>query len=361
MAPAEKMELATRGTVEIIQSSELELLLKTKQRPRAYWGFECSGMMHIGQGLVCGNKIQDLVDAGFHFTIFLADYHSMINNKYGGDLGKIRRTGEYFEHCFTSLGIRRDQVEYVWASELADNKDYWERVLRVARTVSTQRVLRAIPIMGRDMNSKDTDAAAIFYPCMQAADIFEMRLDVACAGIDQRKAHVLARESGEKLGWGKPVSLHTPILMGLHGVPQASTGSYDEDPKLNQVIAAKMSKSKPEDNILIHDEPSVIDHKIQQAYCPARVVEGNPILEYYRILIFRGGSTVTLSRDSKFGGDIQFANYAELEKEFALGNIHPKDLKANVSRMLAERLAPVREYFRKHPEPLETMRGLGQA
>src|SRR5438309_179714 len=182
-------------------------------------------MMHIGQGLVCGDKIQDLIRAGFQFTIFLADYHSMINNKYGGDLQKIRTTGEYF-----------------WASDLADRKEYWERVLRVARTVSTQRVLRAIPIMGRDMKSTDTDAAAIFYPCMQAADIFEMRLDVACAGIDQRKAHILAREAGEKLGWGKPVSLHTSMLVGLAGVQSTPRDSFDEDPKPNQVIAPKMSK-----------------------------------------------------------------------------------------------------------------------
>ena len=316
-------------------------------------------MMHIGQGLVCGDKIRDLIDAGFHFIIFLADYHSMINNKYGGDLEKIRATGEYFQHCFTSLGVPREKVEYVWASALADHKEYWERVLRVARTVSTQRVLRAIPIMGRDMMSKDTDAAAIFYPCMQAADIFEMRLDVACAGIDQRKAHILARESGEKLGWGKPVSLHTPILMGLHGVPDASAGSFDEDPKLNQVIAAKMSKSKPEDNVLIHDEPDVIAHKIQRAFCPIGVVEGNPILEYFRLLVFRDGEAVKLERDEKFGGSIDIRNYSQLEREFVSGKVHPKDLKANISRILSDKLAPVREYFKKHREPMETMKNLG--
>jgi tyrosyl-tRNA synthetase len=316
-------------------------------------------MMHIGQGLVCGNKIRDLIDAGFDFTIFLADYHSMINNKYGGDLEKIRTTGEYFQHCFTSLGIPADKVEYVWASRLADRKEYWERVLRVARTVSTQRVLRAIPIMGRDMKSKDIEAAAIFYPCMQAADIFEMKLDIACAGIDQRKAHILARESGERLNWGKPVSLHTPILMGLRGVPDVATGRYDEDPKLNQVIAAKMSKSKPDDNILIHDEPDVIERKIQRAFCPARVVEGNPILEYFRLLVFRNGGQVRLERDSKFGGTVEFQDYSALEKSFTSGATHPKDLKANISRILIDRLAPVREYFRKHPEPLETMHSLG--
>src|SRR5436309_15261110 len=102
-------------------------------------------MMHVGQGLVCGDKIQDLIRAGFQFMIFLADYHSMINNKYGGDLQKIRTTGEYFQHCFTALGVPREKVEYICASDLADSKEYWERVLSVDRTDSTQRDLSDIP------------------------------------------------------------------------------------------------------------------------------------------------------------------------------------------------------------------------
>ncbi len=39
----EKLALTTRGTVEIIQRSELEALMTEKKSPRAYWGFECSG------------------------------------------------------------------------------------------------------------------------------------------------------------------------------------------------------------------------------------------------------------------------------------------------------------------------------
>ena len=38
-----RLELATKGTVEIIQRSELERLLAEKSRPRGYWGFEPSG------------------------------------------------------------------------------------------------------------------------------------------------------------------------------------------------------------------------------------------------------------------------------------------------------------------------------
>jgi tyrosyl-tRNA synthetase len=315
-------------------------------------------MMHIGQGLVCASKIQGLIKAGFHFIVFLADWHSMINNKFGGDLEKIRTVGRYYKHCFTALGVPDDKAEYVWASELAEQSEYWEKVLRIARATTTQRVLRAIPIMGRDMKSKENDAATIFYPCMQAADIFQMRLDLACAGIDQRKAHILAREAGERLGWGKPVSLHTPMLVGLAGVQSTPRDSFDEDPKLNQVIAAKMSKSKPENNILIHDEPEVIAKKIQQAFCPPKVVEDNPILEYYRILVFENRETVTLKRDPKYGGDVEVSTYEQLEKQYAAGKLHPQDLKTNMSRILSQKLEPVREYFERNPEPLEEVRRL---
>jgi len=315
--------------------------------------------MHIGQGLVCGDKIRDMVDAGFDFTIFLADWHSMINNKYGGDMTKIKTTGEYFKHCFTSLGLPEHKVNYVWASELAAKPEYWERVLRVGRATTAQRVMRALPILGREINSQKAEAAAMFYPCMQAADIFQMKLDVACAGIDQRKAHILAREVGEKLAWGKPVSLHTPLVMGLAGVESAEKGEFDEDPKLSQVIGAKMSKSKPDSNILIHDEPDVISQKIRKAFCPPNETEGNPLLEYFRILVFRGPRKFVLRRDQKHGGDLNLESYEQLKVLYSTGKIHPQDLKANMVQFLADRLKEVREYFAQRPEVLDGMRKLG--
>ena len=314
--------------------------------------------MHIGTGLVCGSKIKDMVQAGFHFIIFLADWHSMINNKFGGDMEKIETAGEYFKHCFTALGLTEDKIEYIWASDLAEKANYWERVIRVAKTTTAQRVMRALPILGRDLKTQDVEAATLFYPCMQAADIFEMNLDVACAGIDQRKAHVLAREAGEKLRWGKPVALHTPMLMGLAGIQGSDKGSYDEDPKLSSVIAAKMSKSKPENTILFHDSPERIEDKLRKAYCPPKIVEGNPIIEYYRLLAFPTNKTVTLDRDQKYGGDTIFSTYKELEEAYKTGKIHPQDLKSTMARILADILKGVREYFEKHPEPLEQMQKL---
>jgi hypothetical protein len=39
----QRLDLVTRGTVEIIQPAELQRVLEEKNKPRAYWGFECSG------------------------------------------------------------------------------------------------------------------------------------------------------------------------------------------------------------------------------------------------------------------------------------------------------------------------------
>ena len=43
MNQEERFELVTKGTMEIIQPAELERVLAEKKKPRAYWGFECSG------------------------------------------------------------------------------------------------------------------------------------------------------------------------------------------------------------------------------------------------------------------------------------------------------------------------------
>jgi hypothetical protein len=43
MNQEQRLELVTKGTVEIIQPAELQRVLEEKEKPRAYWGFECSG------------------------------------------------------------------------------------------------------------------------------------------------------------------------------------------------------------------------------------------------------------------------------------------------------------------------------
>jgi len=354
----ERISLVTRNAEEIITLNELRSLLETVDRPRAYWGFECSGLMHIGMGLICGLKIKDIARAGFDFIIFLADWHSWINNKLGGVMENIRLCGEYFKQCFEALGVTSaGNVSFVWASDIAKDIEYWEKVIRIAKSSSLLRVRRALTIMGRELEATDIETAWIFYPCMQAADIFHLELDMACGGIDQRKAHMLARDAAEKLGWRKPVCLHTPLLSGLKPQAPAETveKKFDEDNKLSRKIGIKMSKSKPENCIFIHDSPEDIRAKIRAAYCPPKQEEDNPILEHAKYIVFPEMGFIEIPRPTKYGGPVTFERYEDLKDAYLRGEIHPLDLKNGVAEALIKILEPVREYFKRKPKLLNEM------
>lgn len=351
-----KINLISKNLIEIVTLNDLKKLIKTEERPKAYWGFECSGLMHLGMGLICGNKIKNLIEAGFDFTIFLADWHSWINNKLGGDMENIKVCGEYFKNCFTGLGIHPNKVKYLWASDLVESSEYWEKVIKIAKLNSLQRVSRALPIMGRQLGQEDIDAASIFYPCMQAADIFQLDLDVACSGIDQRKAHMLARDVADKIESKKPVCLHTPLLMGLTSLDESTDKSiYDEDQSLNYQIMTKMSKSIPGSAIYIHDSPEDIKKKILGAYCPSKQVDENPIFEIMRYIVFPENKEIKIIRPNKYGGPIYFSRIEEIMESYRKGTIHPLDLKNSVAEILIEMLNGVRVHFKKNPNSLRAM------
>ncbi len=213
-----RMELVGCGVEELITEKELRELLQTNEHPRAYVGYEPSGFVHIGW-LIITKKIEQLLEAGFKVDILLADWHAFINDKFGGDLGKIQACGKYLMDCYKAYGLGKaidsGDLQFKWASDLADSSKYWERVLRVAKSASLSRIRRSMTIMGRREDEGDMDSSKFIYPSMQAADIFELQVDVAIGGMDQRHAHMLARDVAEKAGWKKPIALHTPLLSSL--------------------------------------------------------------------------------------------------------------------------------------------------
>ncbi|MCX6778082.1 MAG: tyrosine--tRNA ligase [Candidatus Micrarchaeota archaeon] len=333
-----KIELVKRTpTEEIITDEDLKHLFETNAHPKHYIGFEISGMVHIGTGLVTTAKINDFIEAGVKPTIFLADYHAWLNGKLGGDLEKIQKVAKgYFKGAFISLGLDESKVNFVLASEIYNN-DYWKIVLDVSINTTLARMMRCTTIMGR----KEGDACAsahIVYPAMQAADIFFQDLDIVHAGMDQRKVHMLVRELAPKLKMKKPVAVHTRLLTSLQG-----PGRMD--------AIDKMSKSKPETCIFIHDSEADLKKKISNAYCPPKEVAGNPIIEIAETLLMRNAS-LKIERPQKFGGDVEFANAAELKTAFSEGKLHPADLKNSVSSSLSKLLEPSRKYFEKNKELL---------
>jgi tyrosyl-tRNA synthetase len=332
----ERLNLVTRPpTEEVVTEKELRQLLETKDHPEHYIGFEISGLLHIGTLLVSGFKINDLAEAGVHCRVYLADWHSFLNNKMGGNWENILAASKYYAEAFH---LMCPKAEIVLGSELyAENPDYWKDFARFSKNITLARNTRCLTIMGRTRREK-LDFAQYLYPPMQGVDVKYLGPDLPHGGMDQRKAHILAREVFPKLGWSKPVAVHHHLLAGLTEPVKARS-------KLERVIGSKMSKSKPWTALFINDSEEEIQAKLRKAWCPERVIELNPVLELAKYVVFHERKCFLLERPSRFGGNIEFADYRELEQAYLEGKVHPQDLKDSVAREVAEILAPIRHHF----------------
>jgi tyrosyl-tRNA synthetase len=343
-----RIDLISQVGEEIITPSDLRELLETKSRPIAYDGFEPSGRVHIAQGLLRAINVNKMTKAGCHFKMWVADWFGWMNNKMGGDLEKIQTVGKYMIEVWKACGMKIGRVEFVWAKDAMADEEYWRSVVRIARLNTVSRIKRCAQIMGRK-ESESLSAAQMLYPCMQAADIFHLKADITQLGMDQRKVNMLAREVGPKLGLWKPVVVSHHMLMGL------SKPASTEKDRLERTIDLKMSKSKPDSAIFMTDSPKEVERKINKAYCPPKQTIENPILEYARYIIFEKFKSFEIQRSPKFGGDIAYNSYADLERAYADGEIHPMDLKNAVSANVNKLLDPVLKHFKKNRKARELL------
>ncbi len=338
---ASRVALVKEVGEEIITEDELITLFENKKHPIAYDGFEPSGSLHIAQGLLRAINVNKMIKAECKFTMLAADWHAWANNKLGGDLEKIHKAGDYMMEVWKACGMDLEHVTFVRSYDIVSKEDYWKTVIQISRHNTLQRLTRCAQIMGREENEA-LQGSQLFYPCMQAADIFELGVDIAQLGMDQRKVNMLAREEAPKLGKEKPVCVHHHMLMGLGQPPPLTATGYE------RAIALKMSKSKPETAIFMTDTAEQVKQKLTNAYCPMHQIEDNPIFEYARHIIFEKFPAITVRRPAKWGGDLEVGSYAELCNLYMADKVHPMDVKATVAEYTNQLLEPVRQHFSKN-------------
>lgn len=358
MNTQDRLNLIGQVGEEIIGGEELKTLLESGEQLIAYDGFEPSGQIHIAQGLLRAINVNKMIKAGVKFRMWVADWHAMANNKMGGDLDKIKMVGKYFIEVWRASGMDLDNVEFMWASDMAKNPDYWKLVVQVGKSNALKRFIRTAEMMGREESLEKLTGAHIIYSCMQVADIFMLGAKITQLGMDQRKVNMLAREVGSQLGYWKPVVVSHHMLRGL-GKPVSN-----EQDALQRTIELKMSKSKPDTAVFMTDTTEDIKRKINKAYCLEGDVKENPVLEYCKYIIFESFDRLRITsfdveRPEKFGGNLSFKTYAELVEMFEKKLLHPMDLKTSVVKYLDQLLQPVREHFEKNEEAkklLETVK-----
>jgi len=324
MDAKKRLELIKRNTSEIIGEKELEELFKKKGKPSVYLGTAITGSPHIAY-LSWAIKMADFLKAGFKVKLLLADLHGALDGTSWDILGKRYK---YYEKIipllFESLGVSAKGIEFVKGSSFQRNKDFFYDLLRLSTVVSVHDSKKAASDVVK--LGDNPRLAGLIYPLMQALDEEYLGVDVQYGGLDQRKIFVMAAEGLPKIGYKKRIHVMTPILPGL--------------------IGEKMSATSEASKIDLLDDEKTVERKIRGA----EMVSGdssNGVMAFLKHVIFvvkgdKKGKFV-ISRDKKYGGNLEYKDYESLEKDFVAKKVHPLDLKNAVAREINSMLAPVRK------------------
>jgi len=309
----ERFELVKRNTQEIVKEDELKKLLKDKKNPVVYWGTAVTGRPSIAYFFPI-LKLSDFIKAGFKVKVLLADLHGALD---GTPWRVLERRYDFYKEAITqifkALGTDLKKIEFVQGSEFQLDPEYTFDVLRMASKCSVNDCKRAASEVVK--MGENPALGGLIYPIMQALDEHYLDVDVQFGGMDQRKILMFARENLPKLMHHQRIEVMNPMIPGL--------------------VGKKMSSSDAKTKIDLTDDGKTIKEKINNADC----VAGNPdngvmgFLEYVIMVIKEDKKEkFVIERPDKYGGNLEYASYTEVESDFIKKKLHPLDLKNAVAK-----------------------------
>lgn len=334
-------ELVKRNTQEIVSEDELKELLMEKKHPCAYIGYAPTGMLHLGHFLPI-LKVSDFLKAGFNFKFLIANLHAHLDDQKTPWSLLDARSMVYEEMArsmLNSVGADITRLKFVRGSDFQTEQQYSIDVLRMSALTTLSRVKRAASEVVRF--GDEPKMGGFIYPLMQCEDVVALEADIAFGGIDQRGIYMLGRELLPEIGYKKPLCVFSPLLPSF-------TGGR---------MGGKMSSSENKGKVGLLDEEELVNKKVDGAYCLEGIAKENGVMAFVEYIIFPlkydQGKKLKIERSAKFGGDIEYTSYKELEKDFIKKELHPMDLKKAVSREINILLEPIRKNFSKKKDLLK--------
>lgn len=311
----DKLELIKRNTVEIIGEKELRKKLKSKKDFSIYWGTMPTGSVSLAYFFPM-LKIADFLKAGCKVKILLADLHALLD---GVPFDLVEKRYNYYKEAILlilkTIGVEIKKLEFVKGSDLQLNKNYFNDLLKLSTFTSIRNSTKAASEAVKTAQGDNAMLSGMIYPLMQALDEEYLKVDAQFAGLDQRKIMVYAREYLPKISYESRIEIMNPMIRGLVGKQMSSS-----------IEGTKID--------LIDDEKTVIN-RINKAEC----VAGNPdngimaLLKYLIFILKKDKSeNFVVERSEKFGGNLIYSDYDELEKDFIAKKLHPLDLKNAVAK-----------------------------
>jgi tyrosyl-tRNA synthetase len=314
-----RFELIKRNTEEIVTEDELKELLEKKKNPSVYLGTAITGRPHVGY-YTWVLKLTDFLKAGFKVKVLLADLHGAMDNC---PWDVLEKRYKYYEKVialmFKSINADLKNIEFVKGSSFQLNKNYELDIMKMSSFSTIHDCKKAASeVVKFGDNPK---LSGVIYPIMQALDEQYLDVDIQYGGVDQRKIFMFAREYLPKIGYRRRVEIMTPLIPGL--------------------IGKKMSASDEKSKIDLLDDPETVKNKINSAECVAGNVD-NGILAFlkYVLMVLKEDRSeeFIVERDAKYGGNLVYKKYEEIEKDFKNKKLHPLDLKNATAKEVSKLL-----------------------
>tara|TARA_B100002019_G_C21097641_1_gene511852 strand:- start:372 stop:842 length:471 start_codon:yes stop_codon:yes gene_type:complete len=119
----------------------------------------------------------------------------------------------------------------------------------------------------------------------------------------------------------------------------------------------KMSKSNPDNAIFMDDTEQDVKRKIKKAFCTPGVVEGNPLLDWTKWILFPILGKIIIPGNEKWDiPERSYDNYEDLQNDYVNDKVHPNDLKVSMVNHINQLLEPVRKHFEVNKEAKELLK-----
>jgi tyrosyl-tRNA synthetase len=269
LSPEDSIALIKANLAEVLNPEIIDDIILKEQRPlKVYWGTATTGRPHCGY-FVPMMKIAELLSAGCHVKILLADIHGYLDNM-KAPLELVEYRAKYYEKVIKSMlkavGVDLARLEFILGSSYQLNKDYTMDRFKLEGITRVNVAQKA----GAEVvkQTDDPTLGGLIYPLMQALDEQYLDVDAQFGGVDQRKIFTFAMENLPKVGYSVRAHLMNSMVPGLGE-------------------GAKMSASDADSKIDVLDKPEIVKKKLTKAKCVPKEVEGNGVIAFVENVIFR--------------------------------------------------------------------------
>ncbi|KAG5794557.1 hypothetical protein H9Q69_006373 [Fusarium xylarioides] len=331
MSPEESITFIKANLAEVLNPEIIDNVILKESRPlRVYWGTAPTGKPHCGY-FVPMVKIAELLQAGCHVKILLADKHAHMDSH--APLDVIKHRCEYYRLLIRSslqaIGVDVSKLEFVVGSSFQDSKEYQDDRFRFSNNVTVSQLIKA----GSEAvkQGENPTLGSVEYPIWQSLDEEYLDVDAELGGVDQRKLFTFAIDHMPKIGYKVRAHLMNAMVPGLGE-------------------AQKMSSSEPSSKINLLDTPQEVTKKLRKAVCVPKQVEGNGVIAFIEHVIFRVESLKTGGKprftvETRDGETLVYEHISKLKEDFVNDILTPQMIKPALIKTLNELLDPIRKDF----------------